>query len=287
LRLPTSDPNCYERTAIYLAVAERVDPYPLRRPVTVPTPSGPHTLVVEDGEPVVLDPSVDVRGAFAALRDGTTSSPSGRRVRSAPLRTDAPPDGEPEALLGWVAWIAEETAIDQCGEAGARRVERVRRIFDRLLRGEPAARFRSAETRAEIAWLLDVADHAANLWGADGIMGVHLARSALAMLDLLPPRSCSSPVQTTEVPTATPPRNLRIHLPRAIRDVLETGARIGRDVAVTAARQYAMQMLGLSAFVPPTVGAPTTSTATAPTAGSAGPMPVFSLQVFTPATTRR
>ena len=56
LRIPAPDPNCVERSARYLAVAELIDPRPSRQLATLDTPIGIHTFPIENGAPVILDP---------------------------------------------------------------------------------------------------------------------------------------------------------------------------------------------------------------------------------------
>lgn len=58
LRLPAPDPTCVERAALYVAVAELIDPHPVRRLAVLITARGLHTFPLEDGTPVVLDPRV-------------------------------------------------------------------------------------------------------------------------------------------------------------------------------------------------------------------------------------
>jgi hypothetical protein len=58
LRLPAPDPNCVERAALYVAVAELIDPWPVRRLATLDFDWGRHTFPIEEGEPIVLNPRV-------------------------------------------------------------------------------------------------------------------------------------------------------------------------------------------------------------------------------------
>jgi len=67
LRLPAADGNCVERSAEYVALAERIDPRPVRRLATVETPNGLHTFPTEDGVPVILDPTVSRNALRAGL----------------------------------------------------------------------------------------------------------------------------------------------------------------------------------------------------------------------------
>jgi hypothetical protein len=68
LRIPAEDPNCVERAALYLGVAELLDARPLRRLATVNTPGGLHTFPTEDGLPVILDPASTRNTADVATR---------------------------------------------------------------------------------------------------------------------------------------------------------------------------------------------------------------------------
>ncbi len=48
VRIPAANPNCVERSALYLAAGEIIDPRPLRQLATIHTPIGPHTFPVEE-----------------------------------------------------------------------------------------------------------------------------------------------------------------------------------------------------------------------------------------------
>src|SRR5205823_15002192 len=58
LRIPAEDPNCVERSALYIAVAELIDAAPTRQLATLDTPIGLHTFPIENGAPIILDPRV-------------------------------------------------------------------------------------------------------------------------------------------------------------------------------------------------------------------------------------
>jgi len=76
LRIPADDPNCVERSAIYLGAAELLDPVPVRRLATVETPGGLHTFPTEDDVPVILDPTHSRNAIRGAASDVET-----RRLR--------------------------------------------------------------------------------------------------------------------------------------------------------------------------------------------------------------
>jgi hypothetical protein len=60
LRIPAPDPNCVERAALYVGVAELIDPTPIRQLATLDFDWGRHTFPIENGAPIVLDPRVTV-----------------------------------------------------------------------------------------------------------------------------------------------------------------------------------------------------------------------------------
>ena len=63
LRIPAPDPSCVERAGLYIAVAELLDPKPVRLLATLETPIGMHTFAMERGTPIVLFRScIDCRG---------------------------------------------------------------------------------------------------------------------------------------------------------------------------------------------------------------------------------
>jgi len=159
-RVLPDDPNCVERSVLYLAAAELLDPDGVRQLATIETGSGRHTFPVENGRPVLLDPAMP-RNALRA----------GLFLMSAPATIpDEPPD--PRELLPWVADIAADQADDERGRA---RVRRARDAFDRLLARQPL----TEADHAAIAYALDRADEAAPMFGDVGMFGVQLARAAL------------------------------------------------------------------------------------------------------------
>ena len=161
VRVLADDPNCVERSLLYLAAAEGLDPDAVRQLATMEVGEGRrHTFPVEDGRPVLLDPAMP-RNALRA----------GLFLMSAPAAIpDEPPD--PRELLPWVADIATDQADDERGRA---RVRRARDAFDRLLMRQPL----NEADHAAIAYALDRADEAAPMFGDVGMFGVQLARAAL------------------------------------------------------------------------------------------------------------
>lgn len=137
------DPNCVERAALYLLLAERIDPPTVRHLATIDTPAGRHTLPVEVGRPVVLDPRVPRNAAQAGLDLAT-----GRRM--------------PEALPDAVAWVcrtASEPAARMPG--GDRAIRNASRALGALTVGDPIA----PDDREAVATVLALARREADRWG--------------------------------------------------------------------------------------------------------------------------
>jgi hypothetical protein len=67
LRIASKNPNCVERGTDYIIVSEKIDPGPVRQLVTIETPWGMHTMPLENGVPVILDPQLPRNAACGAL----------------------------------------------------------------------------------------------------------------------------------------------------------------------------------------------------------------------------
>jgi len=159
-RMLADDPNCVERSLMYLALAEVLDPGAIRQLATIEVGQGRHTFPVEDGRPVLLDPAVPRN----ALRAGVF-------LMTAPATIpDEPPD--PRELLPWLVDVAADQVDDERGRV---RVRRARDAFARLLARRPL----NAADHADITYTLDRAAEAAPMFGEVGMFGVQLARAAL------------------------------------------------------------------------------------------------------------
>jgi hypothetical protein len=111
------DPNCVERAAIFLGVAELLDPQPVRQLKTAMTSIGLHTYPVEDRWAVRLDPRI---ARNALLADLFQSLPLGIRF-------------SPREAIDWVASIASERAAAEVG--GLERVRAAHEAMHALLDG--------------------------------------------------------------------------------------------------------------------------------------------------------
>ena len=91
LRLPAGNPNCVERSVLYLVVAELIDPRPVRRLSTLDFAWGRHTFPIEEGEPIVLDPGVTKEDLLPAV------STRRGRMRHGPVWSTPPASTTPMA----------------------------------------------------------------------------------------------------------------------------------------------------------------------------------------------
>jgi hypothetical protein len=162
LRIAPADPNCVERAALYLGVAELIDPHPLRQLATINTPLGLHTLPFENKEAVILDPRVsrNALGCGVAL------------LAEGPIAID------PRAAIAWTTELAEvgATAVRN----GPSRVHGARNAIYRLVdRGIPPANEHEVDL---IGWLLSVAERVAREYGPRALAIVRSTAQALANL---------------------------------------------------------------------------------------------------------
>jgi hypothetical protein len=218
LRVPAEDPNCVERAALYLGVAELLDPDRVRRLATVETPAGLHTFPTEDGEPVILDPQQSRNGLRASLFKA-------RRARNGSQAVAL----TPREAVDWVADLAREPAVRFAG--GVRRVRNGRRALRGVLVGRPLC---VADMR-DVLFLLVLANREARAFGPPGRRIVGTTAAAVDGLDRVAARQWLEEAA---------PRNAGLHIgpihikpPTAVLGALaRVGARLGHQVGVEALR---------------------------------------------------
>jgi hypothetical protein len=163
LRVPADDPNCVERAAMYIAIAEFIDPKPVRQLATLDLPVGLHTFPVENGAPVILDPSVPrncVACGLACQADG-------------PVKVDA------HDAIEWTSALAEAATVPRNGPS-RRKLRRARNAVLRLV-NEGAAPAHHSDINA-IGWMFALAERAARKYGARAIKIVRTTARAIADL---------------------------------------------------------------------------------------------------------
>lgn len=161
LDLFSGRPNCVERGALFLACAEYIDPKPRRTLATIDTKAGKHTLPVEDGEPVILDPS-QTRNA---LRSGLAL------CAPAPIRLS------PARAVDFIAELAEDAAAVAPG--GVELVSDAREVMRAALCGMVIP----DEAIEDVAITLALAEREARAFGTAGVQIVQTTALALADLD--------------------------------------------------------------------------------------------------------
>lgn len=164
LRVPAEDPNCVERAAMYLAIAEMIDPRPARQLATLETPVGLHTIPVENGVPVILDPRLP-RNCMDAAFATNTAKP-------------APMPVETRDAIEWTANLAEAGAANV--RNGPSRVRRARNAMIRLV--EHGAAPVDAVEIDLIGWMLALAERVARRYGKQALAIVRTTAQAISDL---------------------------------------------------------------------------------------------------------
>lgn len=210
LRIPAPDPNCVERSALYIAVAELLDPGPVRQLATLDTRIGLHTFPVENGAPIVLDPRVPRN----CLDCGVA------------MLAPGPVEIEARDAIEWSARFAEDGAGEMNLRNGSSRVRRARNAVLRLVdQGITPA---PSEVDA-IGWMFAVAERAAKRYGARALTLVKTAATAIA--------------EILDEVIARAQRNLsfdfggfRFEAPRWASALATTAGRVGLDIGAVALR---------------------------------------------------
>jgi hypothetical protein len=228
LRIPAPDPNCFERSALYLALAELIDPTPLRQLATSMTPQGPHTVPMEDGLVVNLNPEIPNNAIESGL--------SGDIRNAAPMTLSE--------SVEWSTSIAEEPAAAWPG--GERRVRNARESLRAMQTGSVL----TGDTMADVAFTLALAAREATRWGAAGREVVRATMRALCVLqEQLVDRTTLAPLLPEEPAIPARPGAQRNGLDPAIskglRSLVRSAGRIGErtvdkygDTALAAAGLY-------------------------------------------------
>jgi hypothetical protein len=218
LRVPAEDPNCVERAALYIGVAELLDPAAVRRLATVETPGGLHTFPTENGEPVILDP-VQSRNR---LRAGLFTA---RRRRNGSQRAVL----SPTEAVDWIATLAEEPATRFTG--GPRRVRNGHRALRAVLIGRPLC----VADVSDVVFVLTLADREARAFGRPGQRVVRTAASAVGRLDGLAAADWLERESPRNFSLKIGPLNIKP--PTAVLGALaRVGGRLGYRVGIEALR---------------------------------------------------
>lgn len=195
LRIPAPDPNCVERAALYLGVAELIDPWPVRQLATLDFDWGRHTFPIEAGAPVMLDPRVTseemeravarhTRNSLGAPGPSAAHSASAAHSLSAAHSPSAAPIARvPVAIevteaLEYTAQLAETGA--QTVRNGPSRARLARNAIRSLVEtGTPPSDERTVDA---MGWFFAQAEKVARSYGARALAIVRTTAQAIADL---------------------------------------------------------------------------------------------------------
>jgi hypothetical protein len=163
----SNEPNCFERSVGWIAAAELIDPRPHRQLATVNTPIGMHTLPLQDGEPVILNPDPEL--TRERLKFGLTISAPG------------PVSVEPRNAIDWTIDLAGQRVGAVRNGPSAYPIGR--RAIHRLINEGLVPSPREVES---MGVLFAVAEYAADRYGARAMGIVRTAARAISdVLDVV------------------------------------------------------------------------------------------------------
>jgi len=237
LRIPAPDPNCVERAALYLGVAELIDPYPVRQLATLDFDWGRHTFPIENGAPVVLDPriSVDELARGVAAGEASEATPAAApRARPTPIAIDV------RDAIEYTAQLAEEGTRNL--RNGPRLTWLARNAIRSLIDSDtPPTDEKTVDT---LGWFFAQAEAVARAYGARALTIVRTTAAAISDLmdDVLAryQRNLSFEISGTHY-----------NVPSWLSDAAGTVGKIGLDVGAAYVRPYLLaagvtgEMLGL------------------------------------------
>jgi hypothetical protein len=262
LRIPAPDPNCVERAALYLAVAELIDPDAVRQLATLDFDWGRHTFPLENGWPVVLDPRISgeelarrLEEHMAAAEPIATQPAEPTAVEpiatqptdAAPTATDATQTARPAPVAIDVREALEYTTrLAEEGTRNLRNGPRLTWLARNAIRslvedGTPPVDGKTLDT---LGWFFAQAEQIARSYGARALTIVRTTTAAISELvdDIL----------------ARQQRNLsfdidghHLAIPSWLTDAAGTAGKIGLDLGAAYARPYLLgagitsEMLGL------------------------------------------
>jgi hypothetical protein len=224
LRIPAPDPNCFERSALYLGVAELIDPYPVRQLATLDFDWGRHTFPIENGAPVILDPRISGEELARGMAASEAPAPA-----TAPVE---PPKPAPAVIdvreaIDYTAQLAEEGTREL--RNGPRLTWLARNAIHSLIDdGLPPTDDRTIDT---LGWFFAQAEAVARKYGARALTIVRTTAAAIA--DLI------------DDIVARYQRNLSFEIggthysvPSWLSDAATTAGKIGLDLGAAYVRPY-------------------------------------------------
>jgi hypothetical protein len=223
LRIPAPDPNCVERAALYLGVAELIDPRPARQLATLDFDWGRHTFPIENGAPIILDPRISGEELARGMAAGNTAAPAAtpELPKPGPMVIDV------REAIDYTAQLAEEGTREL--RNGPRLTWLARNAIRSLIDdGMPPTDDRTIDT---LGWFFAQAEAIAHSYGARALTIVRTTAAAIA--DLL------------DDIVARYQRNLSFEIggthynvPSWLSDAASTAGKIGLDLGAAYVRPY-------------------------------------------------
>ncbi len=229
-------PNCSERTILYCALGEHIDPDSIRQMATIKTSAGLHTFPLENGEPIVLDPLMTRNALLLGVH--------------AMRNSNGAEEMNPLDLVSFVLDIADEPAREY--RNGRNRIDNAEQALQRAWRGQTVSecpkQFRNA--LSDIAWTFALAEQAARVSGGYGLDAVRLSAMAVQSMMESQARNLSFRIGGYKVGVNTKAiRKVRKRLNRASKDVLRTAKQVAKVAGPLAGP--ALKAYLLSNGVPP------------------------------------
>jgi hypothetical protein len=219
LRIAPQDPNCVERAALYLGVAELIDAKPVRQLATLDTPVGLHTFPLENGAPIVLDPRVPRN----CLDCGVAIQKPGR------VAVDA------RDVIDWTSQLAIAGATER--RNGRSRVRRARNAIVQLV--DEGVAPTDPHTIDAIGWFFALAEERAREYGARALEVVQTV--ALAIAELV-----DDAIARAHRNFALEIGGLRLEPPPFVSALASVAGRVGLDIGA-AALSTKLASLGIGA----------------------------------------
>lgn len=258
LRIPADDPNCFERAVLGMIIGELLDPDPVRQLATLEFPWGRHTILLENGLPIVLDPKVCLEELERGVADGLASNAEGitepgaetadvdvRRTKRSKKRNRVAVDVHD--ALEFTTQLGEEATRDH--RNGPRRAWLARNAIRSLL--ETRTPPTDAHTVDTLHWFFQQAEDLARVYGRRALTIVKT--TAAAIWDLIDDVLAQHEKQQHEEQ-----RNLsfeiggnRYSVPSWLGDAAGILGKVGLDLGAAYARPYLLgagltsEMLGL------------------------------------------
>lgn len=217
LRIPAPDPNCFERSALFVSVAELIDPQPVRQLATLDTPVGLHTFPIENGAPIILDPRVPRNCIDCGMA----------LLRETPVAIDA------RDAIDWTAQMAEAGAAHL--RNGPSRVRKARNAIIELV--DEGVAPADEGTIDLMAWFLALAESVARNYGSRAVAIVRSVAQAIADL-------ADEALARAQRNIALEIGGLRLQPPRWMSALASVAGRVGLGVG-SAALRAKMATLGI------------------------------------------